>query len=103
MSIKPIDFQVMLPKTSEVSKQQNEMQHRGQIAQQQQMSSTQHSVDHILTQVYSQDKAKGGTVKEKQDNNKGQKKEEKKKRSGYNNKKRREEDPVQTSTIDIRL
>jgi hypothetical protein len=103
MTIKPMDFQVMIPKTSEVSKIHNDAHHKNNMVQQQQVSSIQQSADHQMKQVYSQQHAQEGRIREKQEKNREQKKNEKKKKAGYDSKKRSTEPTVQTSTIDIRL
>jgi len=51
MSIRPIDFQVMLPKTSEVSKINNEILHKEQIIHQQENVFIQKEIDRNLRQV----------------------------------------------------
>lgn len=56
MSIKPIDFQVSVPKTTEFSRIQNEEQQKYALQKQQALVTTQHKVEDQLRQVYSQDK-----------------------------------------------
>lgn len=51
MSIRPIDYQVILPKTSEVSKINNEMQQKDQIIQQHNNVLNQKQNDRNLRQV----------------------------------------------------
>ncbi|HHV97755.1 MAG TPA: hypothetical protein GXX37_15045 [Clostridiaceae bacterium] len=51
MSIRPIDYQVMMPKTSEVSKINNEILQKGQIIHQQENVFTQKQIDRNLRQV----------------------------------------------------
>jgi hypothetical protein len=96
MSIKPVDFQVMLPKTSEVSRQSSDDQHRNLSLLQMQSQSTQNKSELNLRQVHSQDKTPEARIKEKQEKNQGGRKEEKKKNKKDNN-------SDNTSTIDIRL
>ncbi len=45
MSIKPVDYQILIPKTSEVSKIQNDNQNKNATIQQQQSVSTQHKAE----------------------------------------------------------
>ena len=97
MSIKPVDFQVMLPKTSEVSKVSSDDQHRNTAMQQMQSQSTQNKTELNLRQVHSQDKTPEARIKEKQEKNEGGKKEEKRKNKRDNN------TDNNSSTIDIRL
>jgi len=51
MSIKPIDFQVMIPKTTDVSKISNNAQQRSIIMQQQGNTEMKNKVDRDLRQV----------------------------------------------------
>jgi hypothetical protein len=53
MSIRSIDYQVMLPKTSEVSKISNEMQQKEQVIQQQGNVFIQKQIDRNIRQVNS--------------------------------------------------
>ncbi|MCX7922403.1 MAG: hypothetical protein N3B21_10405 [Clostridia bacterium] len=99
MSIKPIDFQVMIPKTSEVSKIHSEEQQRNQSAQQHQQSVVQQKADLNLRQVHSQDKVNNAGIKEKQEKGQQNKKDDKRKNKRNNAKSSGNE----TSTIDIRL
>lgn len=104
MSIKPVDFQVLIPRTMEASKISNDEAQKNLATQQQQTSSMQHKVDNSLNQVYSRNKTQNARINEKQkDNNKGR--EQKKKNRGKADSE--EEKPlnkgIQTSTIDIKI
>lgn len=99
MSIKPVDYQVMLPKTAEVSKLNSDEQHKNMVIQQQQASLTQLKAETSLRQVHSQDKAQEARIKEKQEKNQGGRKDERKKNKQGN----RQVKDSNTSTIDIRL
>lgn len=102
MSIKPLDFQVMIPKTSEVSKIHNDEMNKNNTNLQQQATTVSHDAQKNLKQVNSREKAQEGKIRERQERNKkegssggGEKELEKKdkgKKSGQ-----------KTSTIDIRL
>ena len=101
MSIKPVDFQVMLPKTSEVSKLNHDEQHKSQLFQQQQAADAKNKVEDNLRQVYSKDKLHKANIKEKQEKeNKKQGKKENK--SNYDGTKKSKTEN-QTSIIDIKL
>lgn len=108
MPIKPIDFQVMMPKTSEVSKIHSDEQNKGALLQQQQATTVQNKAEANIRQVYSQEKAQEARIKEKQEKNTESQPKEKKKGEGkktkgnYSSKK---ESPAQaeTSYIDVRL
>ncbi|MCX7708898.1 MAG: hypothetical protein N2484_03515 [Clostridia bacterium] len=106
MSIKPVDFQVMLPKTADVSKIHTDEQQKLQALQQQQTSSSQHRVEDHLRQVHAQEKAQEVRIREKEEKNQKNKREEEKKKekskANYN-KDKGLETKEHTSTIDIRL
>lgn len=101
VSIKPIDFQVTVAKTSEVAKIHNDEEHKNQTLQQQQASQTQSNAEYNMKHVSSREKAQEGKIRERQEKNKnGSNKENKedkdKKDKGKSNVKK-------TSTIDIRI
>mgnify|MGYP000109072249 CR=1 FL=1 len=105
MSIKPVDLQVMVPKSNEISRIHNEQQQKNTAAQQQQASNVEHTADENLRQVHSQENAQQAKIKEKQGRNSGKdksKKEKKKKKVSYS-KDKKANDEIKTSTIDIRL
>lgn len=103
MSIKPIDFQVMLPKTSEVSKIHSDEQHRGLLFQQQQAATVQSKAEANIRQVHSQEKPQQAGIREKQEKDKGGKKEEKKKSKGNYGVKKETLTENKTSYIDIKI
>ena len=96
MSIKPIDFQVMLPKAIEVSKVHSDEQHKNQAVQQQQTASTQHSADRNARQVHSQESVQEARIRERRERNQGKEKKKSKQDKGKNS-------DENSSTIDIRL
>jgi hypothetical protein len=103
MSIKPIDFQVMLPKVTEVSKIHNDERNKGVLLQQQQAATIKNKSEVNIRQVHMQEKAQEARIREKQEKDKNSKKEEKKKNKGnYDNKKETDVE-LKTSFIDIRL
>jgi hypothetical protein len=95
MPIKPVDFQVMLPKTSEVSKIHTDEQHKNLVAQQQQAAASQNKTAESLRQVHKQETVQQANIREKQEKNQKNKK-------GKDNSKKGKDD-TQTGTIDIRL
>jgi len=104
MSIKPVDIQVMLPKTSELSKIYNDEQHKSQVLQQQQASSFQHKAEDNLKSVHSQSEAHEAKIKDKQEKNRQNRREEKEKKNDKENDGKKNSKPgIRTSTIDIRL
>jgi len=107
MSIKPVDFQIMLPKTMEVAKLNNDEVHRNLTAQQQQAAATRHKAEDSLKQVYSRPHAQDVRIAEKQKENRRNDKKrqetggqsDKKEENGRNN----ADNTVITSTIDIKI
>ncbi len=101
MSIKPVDFQVMLPRTGEVSKIRTDEQNKNHALQQQSTSLVQHEADDSLRLVHSQEGVQQAKIKDKQEKEKNR--EGKKKNKGnYNNKKETDQD-IKYSTIDIKI
>jgi hypothetical protein len=104
MSIKPVDLQVMIPRTMEVSKAVSDTSQKNQAMLQHQTSSTQNKVDNSLKQVYSHDNAHGVKISERQKNNqKNGKKEEEKKGKGGNKENKDSNTAFKTTTIDIKI
>lgn len=107
MSIKPVDFQIMLPRTSEMSRIRNDEQQKNESLQQHQINTIQHKVDNSLKQVYSQDKSQEVGIREKQEREGRQKREGKQENKEKNRKqedgKKLVKSDVKASTIDIRL
>lgn len=93
MSIKPMDFQVMFPKTSELSKTYNDEVNKNQAVLQQQAETNRDRIDHNLKQVVARENVEHGRVNEKQpkDNNK------------QNDKKKKQKNSENTPKIDIRI
>lgn len=103
MSIKPVDMQVLIPRTVEVSKTQNDDQHKNHALAQSQNASVQNKADNDVKLVHSQLKPKEARIMEKQEKNKQDKKGEKKKKKGnYGPQKDLQEDG-ESSIIDVRL
>jgi len=102
LSIKPVEFQVMLPKTSEVSKMNSDQMNKNLVIQQQQSQMFQQKSEVNTRQVHAQDKAYEVTIKERQEKNKreGQKKDNKK---DSENHKEKSDTGIKTSKIDIRI
>ncbi len=103
MSIKPVDFQVIIPRTVEASKASNDENQKNYSMQQQQAANTQTIADNSLRQVYSQKRAQDARITERQkeegDGGKNQKKKEKTGGSAG----RAGKKSMQTSTIDIKI
>lgn len=103
MSIKPLDMQVMLPKTIEVAKLQSENEHKGHIINHQQASSLHQQVETRLRQVRSQDKAQNAKINDRQEKEKGKKREGQKESKQEMEKNKPSISTARTSIIDIKL
>lgn len=102
--IKPVDFQVLIPKSAEIARITSEEQQKNQAMMQQQESSVQHKAEDNLRQVHSREKAQESKIKEKQEKRQGGKKEEKKKKYAYKKDNKEDINPdLRTSIIDIKI
>ncbi len=95
MSIKPMDFQVMFPKTSEISKSYNDEANKNQAIYQQQAEANRDRVDNSLKQVVARENVKQGRVNERQERDNNNNKQ--------NDKKKKQKNDQNTPTIDIRI
>ena len=93
MSVKPIDFQVMFPKTSELSKTYNDESNKNQAIHQQQATSNRERIDNSLKQVVARENVQHGRVSEKQE----------KENTKQNDKKKKQKNMRSTPTIDIKI
>ncbi|KNY28352.1 hypothetical protein [Pseudobacteroides cellulosolvens] len=80
MSIKPIDFQVMIPKTAEVSKAVNDDHQKNLGMNQNNADRLQHKSENEVKTVHSQGRTSGPEIKDNKDREKKNKKESKKNR-----------------------
>lgn len=107
MSIKPVDLQVMIPKSSEVSKINNTEQQKSQVLLQQQANLTQHKVEDTLTQVYQRQKTFEVQIRERQEQQRRQKEEQRKKdgddNKGKDSRNHKESGINKHSVIDIKI
>lgn len=101
MSIKPVDFQVMIPRTMEASKVSSDENHKNYSMLQQQAVSTQHSAENSLRQVYSQKSAQEAKITQRQKEKENSRQD--KKRKNGDNKNKPGGRTLQTSTIDIKI
>lgn len=93
MSVKPMDFQVMFPKTSELSKTYNDEANKNQAINQQQASSNRERIDNSLKQVVARENVRHGRVSEKQEND----------NTKQNDKKKKQKNTRNIPTIDIKI
>lgn len=106
MSIKPIDLQVMIPKTSEVSKIHSHENQKSLVLQQQQAISAQNKVENQLRQVYLQNRVHEVKIRERERNNqqnreKNREEEERSKAKGKRQNDKTTE--VKPGAVDIRI
>jgi hypothetical protein len=81
MSIRPMDFQVMYPKTSELSKTYSDETNKNQAIAQQQAETNRERVDSNLKQVVARENVQHGRVNEKQEKDTSRQKDKKKKQN----------------------
>lgn len=104
MSIKPIDFQVILPKTPEISKIHNDQTQKNISAQQSQASAVQNRAENNVKQVHSRDKSQEALIREKQEKDRqGNKDKDKKPKVKKALKDQETAGGSRSGTIDIRL
>lgn len=103
MPIKPVNYQVMLPKAAEVSKLSTDEQFKSQLNQQQQATTVQNKAENSIKQVYSREKAEEAKIREKQEKEGNSKRQGKKKQQEKESKNKDFKSAEKTSTIDIRL
>lgn len=105
MPIKPVDYQVMLPRTSEAARIQSDIRNRDHIINQHQSMEVSQKADESLKQVYSKDKAHETGIRDRQEKGRGQSHTNEK--HAKNKKNHSElvemEDEIKSTTIDIRL
>ncbi len=106
MSVRPIDYQMMIPKAAEVSRITSDLVHKESALHKQQIHAQIQSDENKLKQVYDKDKAFEASIKQKQERN-AKKKSEDKKNSDENKKEKDNIEKQQTrmpiSTIDIKI
>lgn len=93
MSIKPMDFQVMFPKTTELSKTYNDEANKNQAIHQQQADTNRERIDNSLKQVVARENVQRGRVDEKKE----------KDNTKQNDKKKKQKNTRNTPTIDIKI
>jgi len=105
MSVKPIDFQVMIPKTSEISKIQKDEQNKGLAMEQQQTVVNQKKSEDNVNLVHYREEAQNAkiNVEEEKEKNQNENKRKKNRFKGRYGTKGEKEADEETGTIDIRL
>lgn len=103
MSVKPVDYQIMIPRTNEITKIQSDSQQKEQMTLQQQVASGRQETEVKLSEVHTREKAQKSGIKEKQakEGNAGNRGGKKNKR-GYNMNRELTNDEEE-SVIDVKL
>lgn len=108
MSVKPVDFQVMIPRSMDAAKMRSDELQKNLALQQQQSAAIRNREEDTLRQVYSNSQTHEGRINDKQREERRQQ-EERKKKNGGDGRKSDEKDgsktgrPIRTSTIDIKI
>lgn len=104
MAIRPVDYQILMPKVNDVAKMQNAEQHKLMSQVQQQADNTQKRTDKDMKSVHKQSEAQKSVIAEKQkDRKKNKKQGENEKEENNKEKATNEAKPQTRRTIDIRL
>jgi len=101
MSIKPVEFQVMIPKTSEVSKINQDEKHKSHIIQQEQNLDIKNKTQSDLRQVNKKEKVNNMTVEDSLKKDQEKKKKDKKDKKNPNDP--NDSNDIYSSKIDIRI
>lgn len=101
MSIRPIDMQVIIPKTSEVSSQHHGEAHRGEVEQQQFVQQMERQITQNQQQVQNPNKPEYLVNKDSRSKNEYQK--NKSKKQNHKKKQEKKEGLSNSSRIDIRI
>jgi hypothetical protein len=108
MSVKPVDFQVMIPRTMDAAKVRSDELQKSLALQQQQAAAMKDKAEDTLKQVYSKSQAHEVRINDKQ-REESRQQSEKKKKDGREEKAsegkdgKRPERAIRTSTIDIKI
>ncbi|NLM13140.1 MAG: hypothetical protein GX209_05300 [Epulopiscium sp.] len=102
MSIRPLDMQVIIPKTPEVSQQYQDQSHRGIMEQQQFAQHMEKQISQNKEKVQSSNKPEYAVNKDSQSKNQYKKNNSKKKKK-EKNQNNKEEISDRSSIIDIRI
>ena len=104
MSIKPVDFQLSIPRAMEMSKVKGDELHKEQVQQQNQSQAIQHQAEKSLRQVQNKEKAEEARIRDKQEKEK-----RKDQQSNHSNQKennqtlKKDVEMNKTSIIDVKI
>lgn len=102
MSIRPVDFQIMVPRSMDASKNSSNEVQRYLSAQQHQMAATQNKAEEFTKLVYSQEQVQGVRISQKQNDNRGNNRRYKRKNENKN-KPGSSDDRPNANMIDIKI
>ncbi len=107
MAIKPVDLQMMIPRTMDAAKMRSDEMQKNAALTQQQAAAAQNKADDTVRQVYSRSKTEDVQINEKQKEN-NHKEENKKKKKDADEKSEEKSGSkyrktIRTSTIDIKI
>lgn len=102
MSIRPVDFQIMVPRTMDAAKASSNEAQRYISAQQQQTTATQNKAEDYTKLVHSQEQAQEVRISQKQKDNRSYNSKNKKKSNNEANTDLSENE-IKISTIDIKI
>ncbi len=108
MSVKPVDFQVMIPRTMDAAKLRSDELQKNLALQQQQQAALKDKAEDTLRQVYSKSQTHEARINEKQKEESRQQNEKNKKdgregKASEGNDGRKPDSAIRTSTIDIKI
>jgi hypothetical protein len=108
MSVRPIDYQMMIPKAAEVSKIASDANQKGNALQEQYSNTLRHNDENKLKQVYDKDRTFEASIKQKQERQAKKESEDDKNKNHRNKDKDKKKGEKQislmsNSTIDIKI
>lgn len=96
MSIKPVDFQISVPRTLEVSKAKEDENHKGQTQQQNQVGALQTQAETSIRQVQKRSQAEAAGLRGKQERDR----EKSKKQQAGNSHTQKKDDNAKNETVE---
>ena len=103
MPVNPVDMQIIVPKTTEMSKVSSEEQNKNQAMQQQQSMINKNKFEENLKQVYSKKDAQDVKISKEGKNAQEEEQKKKKKKKDKKDSKKRADKELRTSTIDVQI
>ena len=104
MSIKPVDFQLSVPRSVEVTKNKGDEQLKQLTDQQTQVTATHHQADNSVTQVNKREKPEEARIKEKEEREQqGKKKQHQENEKEENETMDKKEENKRREHIDVKI